>query len=93
MAVAVTPVATRQTAFTTRPPSRTFIVRASSATNVNGPTVSKGRCRNASTWVSSSAAIGETCDLLNALSPNVLTSLSIPAGADPGQIAVGDDSD
>lgn len=43
---ALTPVAIMTTVFTTVPPSRTFIAYASAATNVNGPTSSKGRCRN-----------------------------------------------
>src|SRR5918994_422612 len=34
---ALTPVATKTWVFTTRPPSRTFIVNASAATNVYGP--------------------------------------------------------
>ena len=74
---AFTPVATSTAAFTTRPSSRTFIVNASAATNVNGPESASGRVRNAVTWVSRSAAISDTCDFDNEVIPNVWTSLSI----------------
>ena len=39
---ALTPVAVRTTALTTRPPSRTFIVRASAATKMKGAGVAQG---------------------------------------------------
>lgn len=74
---ALTPVATRTTALTTRPCSRTFIVNASAATNVNGPASPSGRVRNAATCSSRSAAIRETCDLLSEVMPRLATSLSI----------------
>jgi hypothetical protein len=73
---ALTPVATSTTALITRPPSRTFIVSASAATNVNGP--------------ASPGAVAELLDVLvevlghpgdlrlrQRVMPNVLTSLSI----------------
>jgi uncharacterized protein (DUF1778 family) len=47
VAVALTPVATRQATLTTRPASRAFIVTA--ARKVYGP-ASSGRVRTASTW-------------------------------------------
>jgi len=74
---AFTPVATRTTAFTTRPCSRTFIVNASTATNTNGPASARGRVRNAVTCSSRSAAIRETCDLDSPSMPRDCTSLSI----------------
>ncbi len=61
---------------TTRPPSRTFIVNASAATNVYGPW-SSGRVRNAATCSSRSWAICETVDFDRPVIPKVLTSLSI----------------
>ena len=61
---------------TTRPPSRTFIVSASAATNVYGP-ASSGRVRKSSTWASSSLAITLTCDFDSLVMPNVSTSFSI----------------
>ena len=61
---------------TTRPPSRTFIVNASAATNVYGPSPS-GRVRNASTCSSRSLAISETWDLDRPVIPSDWTSLSI----------------
>ena len=61
----------------TRPPSRTFIVSASAATNVNGPASPRGRWRNWSTCSSRSAAIRDTCDFDSEWIPSVLTSLSI----------------
>ena len=61
---------------TTRPPSRTFIVNASAATNVYGP-ASSGRVRNASTWASRSAAITLTWDFDNRVIPRDSTSFSI----------------
>lgn len=73
----LTPVAMSTTALTTRPPSRTFIVNASAATNVNGPASPSGRWRKASTCSSRSAAIRDTWDFDRALMPKVLTSLSI----------------
>ena len=54
-----TPVATMTATFTTRPPSRTFMVRASAATNVYGPW-SSGRLRKSATSWSSSPAITDT---------------------------------
>jgi hypothetical protein len=74
---ALTPVATSTTALTTRPCSRTFIVNASAATNVNGPASPSGRVRNALTCSSRSAAIRDTCDLERLAIPHVATSLSI----------------
>jgi hypothetical protein len=73
----LTPVATSTTALTTRPFSRTFIVNASAATNVNGPTSPSGRVRNAATCSSRSAAIRETCDLDSDVIPKLVTNLSI----------------
>ncbi len=70
------PVATRVDTFTTRPPSRTFIVKASAATNVCGPSLSR-RVRNSCTCSSSSAAITETWDLDRPVMPKDWTSLSI----------------
>ncbi len=61
----------------TRPPSRTSIVNASAARNVNGPAASNSRCRNWSTCWSSSVAIRETCDFDKGWILNVFTSLSI----------------
>ena len=49
---------------------------ASAATKVYGP-ASRGRVRNASTAVSSSLAITETCDFDRLVIPRVPTSLSI----------------
>jgi hypothetical protein len=69
--------ATSTTALTTRPCSRTFIVNASAATNVNGPDSPSGRVRNAATCSSNSAAIRETCDFDSEVIPSVATSLSI----------------
>jgi hypothetical protein len=57
----LTPTAITTQMLRTRPPSRTFIVSASAWTNRYGP-LSRGRKRNASTWVSSSPASAETCD-------------------------------
>lgn len=74
---ALTPVATSTAALITRPASRTFIVNASAATNVNGPASSRRRVRNAPTWASRSAAIRETCDFDKLVIPKDWTSLSI----------------
>lgn len=65
------------TALMTRPPLRTFMVSASAATNVDGPALSGGRCRNWSMCSSSSAAIRDTCGFDSEWIPRVLTSLSI----------------
>ena len=73
---ALTPTAIRACTLTTRPPSRTLSTRASAATNVYGP-ASSGRVRKASTAVSSSLAITDTCDFDRLVIPNVSTSLSI----------------
>lgn len=70
-------MASSTTALITRPPSRTFIANASAVTNVNGPALSRGRCRKSSTTWSRSAAIRETCDFDNESIPRLLTSLSI----------------
>ncbi|TQM75753.1 hypothetical protein FHX40_2471 [Thermopolyspora flexuosa] len=59
-----------------RPPSRTFWVRASSHTNVQGP-VSKGRMRKASTCSSSVLAMAETWLLEMPEMPSCSTSLSM----------------
>jgi len=72
----LTPVATRTWVLTTRPPSRTFIVKASAAMNVYGP-ASRGRVLKSSTWASSSRAITLTCDFDNLVIPRVSTSFSI----------------
>jgi hypothetical protein len=61
---------------TTRPPWRTFIVNASAATNVHGPSVN-GRVRNCSTCSSRSLAISLTWDFDNPVIPNDCTSLAI----------------
>ena len=71
------PVATNTTALTTRPFSRTFIVNASAATNVNGPDSANERVRNAVTCSSRSAAIRDTCDFDKLVIPRDCTSLSI----------------
>jgi hypothetical protein len=72
---ALTPVAIRTWVLTTRPPSRTFIVSASAARNVEGP-ASSGRVRKSSTWASSSLVITETCDFESRVMPRV-SSFSI----------------
>jgi hypothetical protein len=61
---------------TTRPASRTFIIRASAARNGYGPSPS-GRVRNAATCASRSLAISETWDLDSPVMPSARTSLSI----------------
>lgn len=73
---AFTPVATSTTALTTRSLSRTFIVSACAAMNVNGPASVSGRVVNAVTCSSRSAAIRETCDFGSEVIPRVWTSLS-----------------
>jgi hypothetical protein len=55
-------VATSTAVLHTRPPSRTFMLNASTHTNPYGP-ASSGRLRHASTTSSSSAQIRDTCDL------------------------------
>ena len=74
---ALTPVAVRTTALTTRPPSRTFRVRASAATKMKGPASPRGRLRKEATCSSSSAAMRETCDFESELMPKVPISLSM----------------
>ena len=92
VAVAVDAGGNSTTALTTRPPSRTFIVSASAATNVNGPAWPRGRWRKASTCSSSSVAIRETWDLDRALMPRVLTSLGVPPAAIIAKRAAGEPS-
>jgi hypothetical protein len=73
---ALTPVATMTAILITRPPSRTFIVSASAATNVYGPS-SSGRSRKSRTSSSRSLAITDTCDLDRPVMPSDCTSRSI----------------
>jgi hypothetical protein len=73
---ALTPVATMTAILITRPPSRTFIVNASAATNVYGP-ASSGRSRKSRTSSSRSRAITLTWDFDKPVMPRDCTSRSI----------------
>jgi hypothetical protein len=85
LAVGVDPTASSACTRTVRPSSRTFSVKASSQTKVDGP-ASSGRFRNAATCLSRLLAISLTCDFDSRVTPRVSTSFSTrrvdtPAGS------------
>ena len=90
---ALTPVATSTTALTTRPTSRTFIVNASAATNVNGPASPSGRVRNAVTCCVEVGGHPRDLRLRQRGDPQALDELVHPPGRDAQQVAGRDHAD
>jgi hypothetical protein len=88
----LTPVATSTTALITRPPSRTFIVSASAATNVNGPASPSGRSGRLDVLVEVGGHPGDL-RLRQRVDPERLDELVHPPGGHPGQVAVRDHRD
>src|SRR5699024_5009036 len=91
---ALTPVAMSTAALTTRPPSRTFIVNASAATNVNGP---RGLLEGAVAEVLDDLVqIGRhprDLGLGQRVDPELAHELVHPSGGHAGEVAVGDHGD